>query len=694
VTPVTGKLCPATHRDTLSFKVAVFVLGIAAQSFAVTYIVPPDRFEIERASAIVIGRVLGGHAERSPFGIETVTTIALEEAIKGNPGNVIQIHEPGGIVDGEMRLVPGVPVFADGDRLLLLLYQRDDGSYTVSDMQLGSFHFVRDLLVRDESEIEGWDAHGKPHQEPQRSADRFVDYVRGIVRGEVMAEDYVVSKMAMKVSAAAQQPVAAAAFTATSYMLTYGAGFGTRWNVFPGAVTWNQGNSETGVLGSGTAEINAAFAIWNAGGTHYVLGGASPNPNGFLDPTDFTNNFVFEKNLTSAGLQAFSCSSGGALGISGMTRSNFGAGAHVFHGETFGTTLEADVSMNQGLGACNLSQVPHEMFQSVIVHELGHTLGFRHSDQNRALTASCVGDPTLDCTSNAIMNHILVSGLNGQLQAWDNAALSTVYGSGPACAPPSIAQQPAGSAITAGNSAQLSVSASGTGPFSYQWFIGSSGDVSTPVNGGTVATIAVSPANTTSYWARVTGQCAPAANSNAATVTVSCPSVIAGPPQANVVSGGFQLVVNASGGSAFTYAWFDGSGAPAGSGNPLLVNPQATTSYWCRITNNCGKSADSVAVQVTIAPCIPPQITSTLKDQTVIAGTPVSLTIDFTGQGVIVSWFQGASGTPIGAGQTFVTPPLTQTTQFHAHVANACGVADSNIATITVTPPRRRTVRH
>ena len=191
-------------------------------------------------------------------------------------------------------------------------------------------------------------------------------------------------------------------------MLTYGSGLGTRWNVFPSAVSWNQGNSETGPLGSGAAEINAAFSIWNAGGTHYVLSSANANPNGFLDATDGTNNIVFEKNLTSAGLQPFNCSSGGALGIAGMTHASFGAGTHVFHGETFATTLEADVSFNQGLGAC--SNFPQERSRALLVHEVGHTLGFRHSDQTRNLTASCAGDPTLDCTSSAIMNHILAAG--------------------------------------------------------------------------------------------------------------------------------------------------------------------------------------------------------------------------------------------------------------------------------------------
>lgn len=122
VTLVTGTVFITTHPEHLSFiKVwcVAIVLGCASQSFAVTYIVPPDRFEIERASAIVVGRVLGSHVQASRFGIEKVTTIALEEAIKGQAGSIVKVHEPGGILDGEVRIVPGVPAFADGERVLL-----------------------------------------------------------------------------------------------------------------------------------------------------------------------------------------------------------------------------------------------------------------------------------------------------------------------------------------------------------------------------------------------------------------------------------------------------------------------------------------------------------------------------------------------------------------------------------------------
>src|SRR6185369_15179442 len=151
--------------------------------------------------------------------------------------------------------------------------------------------------------------------------------------------------------------------------------------------------------------------------------------------------------------------------------------------------------------------------------------------------AACSTDATLECDSHALMNHILVSGLNGHLQAWDKTALAAVYGngSGPACLPPSITQQPSGSTIAGGAAAQLSVTAAGTAPLSYQWYIGASGNTSSPVNGGSSAAIQVTPSATTSYWVRVTGQCAPSADSSSASVTVneaSCPAVTPGTPHA------------------------------------------------------------------------------------------------------------------------------------------------------------------
>src|SRR5205814_2234093 len=254
--------------------------------------------------------------------------------------------------------------------------------------------------LRDESELVGWDPDGGVQEERPRSAERFLDYVRAVARGEAASGAYFVSAANAKV--AKVHPAGNAAFTATSYTLQYAGGVGSRWNVFPAAVNWNQ-----------------------------------------------------------------------------------------------------------GIANCTTSQLAPGEFASVIAHELGDTLGFRHSDQNRLFNAPCSTYPTLECSSQALMNHILVSGLNGQLHAWDKTALDAVYGNGPACLPPSIAQQPSGSTIASGATAQLSVNAAGTGPLSYQWYSGASGNTSSPVSGGSSATVLVSPSASTSYWVRVTGQCAP-----------------------------------------------------------------------------------------------------------------------------------------------------------------------------------------
>jgi hypothetical protein len=684
---------------------------------AVTYVVPADRVEVERSKAIIVGRVLRSHVESSPqFGIETVTDVILEETIKGRVGNVIQIHEPGGVMGVQAYVIPGVPAFIEGDRVLLFLHQRASGEYSVNDLQLGSFHLAkdivgRDLVIRNESEVNGWDLDGTTHREPHRDAEQFINYIRGIVRGEEAAEDYVVATLPLagvsetvKAKMDSLHPITMAVFTASSYTVDLNGGLGARWNIFPSNVSWNRGNSETGVLGNGASQINTAFASWNGGGAHYVLASANANPKGILDGADGVNNIVFEKNLTAIGVQPFVCGVGGVLGAGGITSAFFGGGTHVFHGETFATTVEVDVSMNQGLGGCSLAQVPPGEFNTTVTHEVGHTLGFRHSDQNRTQNALCSSDPSLDCSNSAIMDHLVIIGLNGQLQPWDSSAINSVYGLGPACTPPSVTHQPGGATITGGNSAMLTVIATGTPALNYQWFVGSSGNTSTPVIGGTNATISVSPAVTTSYWVRVTGQCAPNADSVAATVTVNptnCPAVVLATPQATPVNGGFQLSINANGGSSFTYQWFlgpsTGLGAPIGTGNPLLVNPLQTTSYWCRVMNNCGNTADSAVVTVTIVPCSAPQIVSQPQNQTAFTGTTVSLTLGVIGTTPTITWFQGPNGntsTPIGSGKTITTPVLTQTTQFWARITNSCGSVDSNTATITVELARHRAARH
>jgi len=80
---------------------------------------------------------------------------------------------------------------------------------------------------------------------------------------------------------------------------------------------------------------------------------------------------------------------------------------------------------------------------------------------------------------------------------------SLVMGRGAAAAP-SIAAHPVSQAVTVAQAATLGVTAVGTPPLSYQWFLGTSGVTTSPVAGAALSSF-VTPAITAprSYWSRV-----------------------------------------------------------------------------------------------------------------------------------------------------------------------------------------------
>jgi hypothetical protein len=87
---------------------------------------------------------------------------------------------------------------------------------------------------------------------------------------------------------------------------------------------------------------------------------------------------------------------------------------------------------------------------------------------------------------------------------------------------PSITAEPSDETISDGNTATLSLTATGTVPLSYQWYTGSSGDTSSPISGATSAsyTTPTLTEGTYTYWCRVTNV-AGSADSVTATVTVT-----------------------------------------------------------------------------------------------------------------------------------------------------------------------------
>src|SRR5262249_5866167 len=143
---------------------------------------------------------------------------------------------------------------------------------------------------------------------------------------------------------------------------------------------------------------------------------------------DGANTVLFERNLTSFGASAFTCSSNsysGVLGIGGIT---LASGTNQLGSETFFSIVEGDVEMNQGIANCTLLLTTNVGdWNSAVTPEPGHTLGFRHSDQTRDSLSACSTDPSLECSNSAIMNSFVIHGLNAVLQTWDQHAVAAVY---------------------------------------------------------------------------------------------------------------------------------------------------------------------------------------------------------------------------------------------------------------------------
>lgn len=422
-------------------RLVLLSAALALPVGAATFVVPSDREMVQRADAIVIANAAYSASRLNhDGGIETVTQMFVEEVIKGNPTGSLTVVEPGGAYGSAATAIPGVPRFVPGQRMLLFLRSVGPDRWAVADLVLGKFTFVNDgagrpLLLRDENEIVGWDPDLKQHVEAHRSAPEFLDFVRREARGASGAVDYVVPEPVATGSSTGDGRFRAttmiAPYTATSYTIIISGSMGARWTVFPSGVNWFTGTTqEPGAPGGGVTAVQTGIASWNndcPSNVNYVYAGTDNGTHTQgLHAADGENTVLFERDLSSYGITPFTCSANGysgTLGIGGVTSAS---GTNTVGGETFMTTIEGDVEMNKGLANCTLL-FSNGDFNSAVTHELGHTLGFRHSDQTRSGSAACTTDPSLECSNNAIMKAFIATGLNAALQAWDQHAVEAVY---------------------------------------------------------------------------------------------------------------------------------------------------------------------------------------------------------------------------------------------------------------------------
>ena len=198
-----------------------FVFALLAAFFfvppvvsAATFIVPPDEMLIDDSTAIVSGTIIAAESKLSTTGdIETVFTILVDEVLKGAvEQDRVSLVEWGGRIGDVAMVMSGAPRYEVGRSYLIFMVADRNGNWTTQHLTLGRFERVPsakgDLLVRDTSQVHGWDIHGNEPVEIDRHAESFCDFVRQRAAGGNPTAEYFVDGIVPPRRVAAKSAVA------------------------------------------------------------------------------------------------------------------------------------------------------------------------------------------------------------------------------------------------------------------------------------------------------------------------------------------------------------------------------------------------------------------------------------------------------------------------------------------------------
>lgn len=417
-------------------RVAPFIVAAicAAPATGLVYVLPTDESMVERSAVIVFGEVRS--AEPSISGV-TNYSFEVQEVLKGFvPGGTIVVRQPGGLLPGGIATrVQGLPMLAEGDRVLLFLDPLAD-AYRPVEFALGLFLEVRSgqgaLLMREPSlrgEVilpDDPQAAERARSRLPRDAERFRRWIADRAAGVERSADYFDAELP-------EGPVAIRSpFTVTrSPEECFHDGLALRWREFDSGENVRftvHAGGQPGVPGGGLSQVRTGMRAWNGvsgSRANLVLRGTS-NREYETDGVDGVNSISYEDPFDEIP-GTFRPAEGGVLAI---THSYFYCGGsevpHPIPGNRSVEALElieSNIATQDGFVEwLRLSADPGENLEEILAHELGHAIGIGHSCGD-ARSGSCDA-----VTREAIMRaQAHGDGRGARLNSDDRAAVRFLY---------------------------------------------------------------------------------------------------------------------------------------------------------------------------------------------------------------------------------------------------------------------------